>query len=81
MFEHTATQYAVCILKLYIDVGICNLPVSYNTTTFVFPQCDGCLDIADHFRVGVDHSLPDSTQVAKIEDVMKLGRRRQHLNL
>ena len=31
--------------------------------------------------VCVDHSLPDATQVSQVEDVVELGRSRQHLYL
>lgn len=33
-----------------------------------------------HLRVGTQHALPDPGQVPQVEDVMELGRGRQHLH-
>ena len=47
----------------------------------MLPECHRHLGVADHFVNGVDHSLPDTTEITKVEDVVELGRRRQHLDL
>jgi hypothetical protein len=67
--------------RAIIDVTAENLPIRYDATTLVFPQSDRRLHVADDLSNRVDHSLPDSTQITKIEDVVELGRRWQHLDL
>lgn len=47
----------------------------------MFPQCHERFHTTDHFGDGIDHSLPDAAQVAKIEDVVKFSRSGQHFNL
>ena len=42
-------------------------------------QLNESLCVVDHFRCGVDHSLPDPGKISQVEDVMELGWCRQHL--
>ena len=56
-------------------------PVSNDATALVFPQRHGNGHLVDDVRHRVDHSLPDSRKISKVEDVVELRWRRQHLDL
>ena len=65
----------------YLNTGSKALPVGDDTTTLVLPQRHGSRHVVDDVSDGVDHALPDAAQITQIEDVVKLGWRRQHFDL
>lgn len=47
----------------------------------MFPERHERGDVTDDVSGRIDHTLPDTAEVAQVEDVVELGRRRQHLAL
>ena len=58
-----------------------NIPVSNDTATLVLPELKEDFLRVNNIWESVDHTLPDTRQVTQVENIMELGRGRQHLNL
>ena len=58
-----------------------HVPVSEHPGALVLPQVHEHRLRVDHGVDRADHAQPDAAEVAQVEDVMELGRGRQHLGL
>ena len=72
----------LCTYTLFITMHHINfVPVSEHPGTLVLPQVHEHRLRVDNGVDRADHAQPDAAEVAQVEDVVELGRGRQHLGL
>lgn len=52
-----------------------------HSKALMLPERQQDVRFSHHLTQGVDHALPDTRQITQVEDVVELGRRRQHFYL
>ena len=57
------------------------LPVGYYPDTLILPESQQCSFVLTLITHHMQHALPDAWQITQVEDVVKLGRCRQHFYL
>jgi hypothetical protein len=72
------------VQHLYVKpllVRVRDEPVGQHSRHLVSPQVHQHLLRIDHSVDGANHAHPDAAEVAQVENVVELGRRRQHFRL